>query len=562
MLVQFCAPWASFCIKMREQYKQAAELLSVANRTTGRPAMRLGMINGYANESKPLIEEFGIPGYPTFRVFRSGRVYDHPMPRDAVGIEQRMTELSRHPMSIFSTGADFNAHGRAFDIVIAGFFTSLDSANFKTYLHVAETVRHFAFYFSATVGWFPPELNSTHSDSELVMFKKTGDGMLHDKQDSFVRLANAHGEWAEHEVREFLINDAFARVTLVHEWVRWQKPLPTVLTMAFEHATRPKLLLVAKNAGQPFGSNGQTRPSDDWHRLAMRMKKLSADVGGTGGKVIVMAVDCSVPEITEHCARLSLADKDGASSGIGLYIVNSSIGEWHHGGLKYKLDVPGDDSSAFKLPAMKQFVEDALAHKIAPFFKSSIAVAKKQNHERRMATKADIGFAWELDGRTFYEKIVVAKANAFVLFYAPYCKFSRESMPLLQAVARMLKSFKIENTLLAMMDGTTNDIAHRTIKVERYPSLWFVDSFGSATEYTVPYRSEDLFVHFTLDHIRPSIRGTDADPRFLNHSWFSEENRDARMEAARKAFESRSGKDTKFITPEQAANEVAGMEED
>lgn len=174
MLVKFYAPWCGHCKKLAPEFEKAASRL--------KGSVQLAKVDCTANAET--CRRFGVSGYPTLKIFRSGRdsaPYDGP--RSAEGMYQVM-QLHAGPDSLLLQSdeelQDFTHHQEA---SIIGVFSGSDGSRLPEFLAAAALLRdQFRFGHSSNTRLCerhqakaecvllvrPPHLSSSFEDSVVV----------------------------------------------------------------------------------------------------------------------------------------------------------------------------------------------------------------------------------------------------------------------------------------------------------------------------------------------------------------------------------------------------------
>lgn len=160
ILVEFYAPWCGHCKRLAPEFDTAATALLNHD-----PPVALAKVD-CTEAGKESCSKYGVSGYPTLKVFRSGTPSDYEGPREANGIINFMKKQAGPSSVLLKDKAHFekklkNADGN----LIVGFFASEDTFA-KKFLKAADQQRdNFAFAHTFDADIAGDKLNS------IVMFR-------------------------------------------------------------------------------------------------------------------------------------------------------------------------------------------------------------------------------------------------------------------------------------------------------------------------------------------------------------------------------------------------------
>uniref|UniRef100_A0A3Q3XBN6 Protein disulfide-isomerase n=1 Tax=Mola mola TaxID=94237 RepID=A0A3Q3XBN6_MOLML len=174
MLVKFYAPWCGHCKKLAPEFEKAATRL--------KGSVQLAKVDCTANTETCV--RFGVTGYPTLKIFRSGRdsaPYDGP--RSADGIYHYMKKQTGPDSVHLETDKDLQTFIDNYDASIVGVFSSTGSPRLSEFLKAAALLREqfrFAHVSDLTLVekydvnsecvllFRPPRLNNMFEDNMAV----------------------------------------------------------------------------------------------------------------------------------------------------------------------------------------------------------------------------------------------------------------------------------------------------------------------------------------------------------------------------------------------------------
>jgi protein disulfide-isomerase A1 len=166
-LVEFYAPWCGHCKKLAPEYEVAATELKA-------DGIILAKIDASAEENAPVAQKFGIRGFPTLKIFRSGAVAsDFNGGRTSAEIVAYMRKQNQPAITKVSSTEELDAFTQKNKVAVVGFFSSESSEEYKSFETVANKLRDthsFAVVFDSAI--------STGAQAEVpsvILFKQFDD---------------------------------------------------------------------------------------------------------------------------------------------------------------------------------------------------------------------------------------------------------------------------------------------------------------------------------------------------------------------------------------------------
>jgi protein disulfide-isomerase A1 len=170
-LIDFYAPWCGYCQRLEPIFEAAAKQLK---KEAMPPVLQFGKVN--CDEQSSLCSLYGIQGFPTLKLFRSGRyVSDYMYGRDLVDLISYGTKLSGPPVQKVTsqTLPRFKKNEVAFLLV-----TYDETANWDFFYEIAEKYRETAAFGITTEPEIIKDLVPTYKEattSVIVLFNDDDD---------------------------------------------------------------------------------------------------------------------------------------------------------------------------------------------------------------------------------------------------------------------------------------------------------------------------------------------------------------------------------------------------
>ncbi len=372
-----------------------------------------------ATEEKDLAEKFGVDGWPKFKLFREGRVFDYKGSPEKANIVAYMREQHRSPSEEKSNVFAIKNHMDRNEATVIGFFESKSSDLFEEFMAAANEMRgtlRFMHTFDKsaakefgvevdTVSVFLPEIfSSPNEDKVKSLTKKSATAK---EIDTFIRKNSA---------------------PLVGQ--RTKRNL-------FKYAERPLVVVY-------YDVNYDHQYVKDTQHIRDKVVEVAKKYGSSGLKFAISSDEEFESEIKTFGFAESNAD---------VYVACFSEKQ------KFRMEVNEDED--FEAETLTKFVEDLLANKLSPYMKSQ-PVPQEQE-----------GPVLEMVADNYDTEIHKVNKDAVVFFHAPWCGHCKEFKPVYEEIAKEVMAVN-KNIVFAKMDATANDIPYMFPSIRGYPAIFFV----------------------------------------------------------------------------------------
>lgn len=160
------APWCGHCKALAPEYAKAAKILVEKEST-----VKLAKVD--ATEEPDLAEEYGIRGYPTLKLFRSGTPIDYSGGRQADDIVSWLLKKSGPAAKDLNTVEEAEAFIKNNNVVVIGFFSDRESDEAKAFFSAANAIDDYPLGIATNEEVF--KKYETES-GKIILFKQFDEG--------------------------------------------------------------------------------------------------------------------------------------------------------------------------------------------------------------------------------------------------------------------------------------------------------------------------------------------------------------------------------------------------
>jgi protein disulfide-isomerase A1 len=424
MLVEFYAPWCGHCKKLAPEYEKAATKLK-------KEGIKLAKVD--ATVEKASAQKFGVSGFPTLKVFRSGHASDYNGPREAKGIVRYMKAQSGPSTESLSGAEQVNAWAQKQDDVHVIAYVPEGSSLEKVYSAAADRLRE-KFSFAVV---------SEHSHVAGSSLELT----LPEGATPFVAV--------------FLAPD--------HE------EEPRVLAFTEDHTASSVVKYVEANTMPLVGELN----ADSWKMYSTGSLPLFT-IYLNPSRPLSKLVMKSVRELAKNMlGEITFTFADTSKEGTDYQMTKRfKLKATDHYGAS--ITMPSPDGSkysntdlVFLGPKNEQNAKRVAkaVEGIKAWLKAVVAGTADRIVNSQPVIKPSYKQGMSFPVASNFEKVVKADKHALIEFYAPWCGHCKKLGPIWNKLGKKMKKFS-EKVIIAKMDATAND-APKGYSVNGFPTLYY-----------------------------------------------------------------------------------------
>lgn len=409
-LVMWYAPWCKHCKQVKPEYEGAAEEL----RGWGIP---LAKVDG--TSEKELADQFQIGGWPAFKIFRKGRVYDYKGPREKDNIVEFMRRQAMEPSEEKNHFLGITNNLDRYEITVVGFFKG-KSDLYDEYMVAANEMRD-TFKFMHTLDEKVAESFNVPQETVAVFMPEIF--------------------WTKYENKTYALTKKSATYKEIMTFVR-RNSVPLVgwrtTRNMFKYTERPLVVLY-------YDVNYHHNFISDTQYTRNMIVEVAKHFKGSNLKFAISSEE----EFEKEIASLGFEDS-GNEINLGVYTEKQ----------KFR----GDPEEEFSSEYLAEYIEKLRTGRVSPYMKS-LPVPKTQD-----------GLVKKVVADNYDVEMHKVKKDVVIFFHAPWCGHCKEFDIVFKKVAKKMSKSN-ENILFGKMDGTANDIPYMFPPLKGFPSVFFLSAY-------------------------------------------------------------------------------------
>lgn len=409
-LAMFYAPWCKHCKQVAPEYEGAASEL----KEWGIPLIRVD-----GTREKELADQYGIGGWPAFKMFRKGRVYDYNGPREKQNIIDFMKDQAKPPSEEKNHMLGITNNMDRTEVTVIGFFDG-KSDMYDEYIVAANEMRG-TFKFMHT---FDPEIATS--------FKIPQETVAVFMPEIF---------WTDYENKTYTLTKKSATYKEIITFIRTNSlPLVGQRTKKndFKYSERPLIVVY-------YDVNYDHQYVKDTQYVRNKVVEIAKNFVNSNLKFAI----CNEEEYADEIKKLGFEDS-GEDVNVGCYTEKQ----------KFRMK-PTDE---FEPEDLGEFIEELRTGKLMPYMKS-LPVPKTQE-----------GPVLKIVADNYDTEIHKVKKDAVLFFHAPWCGHCKEFDTVFKKIAKKMMKNN-ENIVFGKLDATTNDIPYMFPPLKGYPAIFFLSAY-------------------------------------------------------------------------------------
>lgn len=425
-LIKFYAPWCGHCKRLAPAFEDAAKVLAADENPV--PLIKVDCTN--EKGGKDICNKNDVQGYPTVKIYKSGKSEDYNDGRDVDSIVRKMRSLSGPASKEVDTFEKLNQiYKDGKNLLVIGIFKNTEDSLFQTFIETAKSNRDLASYVQIF------EDKASDKIEKLTVLK--------DVKVSSIILARPAIYRSRFEPH-YLVYDS---VDELQVWIK-ENIDGLVIARGPSQANLPKpVVIVYYNVDYERDPKG----TNYWRN---RVLKVATKYKDEDVKFAISSVSAFAAELSEYGVDMSSLNKDSEP------IVVAKDKDGRKFSMLEKFSIDNFDS----------FVKSFLDGKLEPFLKS-----EKEPDNTDAGVKVAVG-------KNFADLVTKSEKDILIEFYAPWCGHCKSLAPAWEELGEKLK--KEPGLDIIKIDATANDFPNEDFSVHGFPTIyWYPKDTKSPVKY-------------------------------------------------------------------------------